>query len=36
MSRQSSKTPGLQAITLNNMLGMLAGRYALEWTLLIV
>lgn len=30
MSRQSSKTPGLQAITLNNMLGMLGSRYALE------
>lgn len=36
MSRQSSKTPGLQAITLNNMLGMLGSHYALEWILLIV
>lgn len=36
MSRQSSETPGLQAITLNNMLGMLGSLYALEWVLLIV
>lgn len=36
MSRQSSETPGLQAITLNNMLGMLGSHYALEWILLIV
>lgn len=35
MSRQSSKTPTLQTITLTNMLGMLGSHYELERVLFI-